>query len=247
MTEAEWRSGTDFAAHVRFVHDRLSPRRRRLLAVGFCRAAGIPSDSPDLAAALDVIDRYADGDAPSEEVARVRRLCLQVALGSFEQLPLADVWRQSGGRGLDAAAALARRTDFARVVLLAATTPLSVADVGTRALYVTDFGLDLRERLARGGRSHRNNLPFHVMRAVVWEVAGNPFRVTHFAPAWRTDTAVALARQMYASRDFGAMPILADALQDAGCDDEGILTHCRDEREHVRGCWVVDLLRETPK
>jgi hypothetical protein len=64
-----------------------------------------------------------------------------------------------------------------------------------------------------------------------------------FSPAWRTDTAIALARQMYDSRDFGAMPILADALQDAGCDNEDILNHCRDTNQvHVRGCWVVDLV-----
>jgi hypothetical protein len=48
---------------------------------------------------------------------------------------------------------------------------------------------------------------------------------------------------MYESRDFSAMPILADALQDAGCDKEDILTHCRDTSlTHVRGCWVVDLV-----
>ena len=47
---------------------------------------------------------------------------------------------------------------------------------------------------------------------------------------------------MYESRDFTAMPILADALQDAGCDSDDILTHCRQPGEHVRGCWVVDLL-----
>jgi hypothetical protein len=45
---------------------------------------------------------------------------------------------------------------------------------------------------------------------------------------------------MYESRDFSALPILADALQDAGCDDEDVLNHCRVERVHVRGCWVVD-------
>ena len=38
------------------------------------------------------------------------------------------------------------------------------------------------------------------------------------------------------------MPILADALQDAGCDNEDILSHCRGEGPHVRGCWVLDLL-----
>jgi hypothetical protein len=59
---------------------------------------------------------------------------------------------------------------------------------------------------------------------------------------WRTDTAVTLARQMYESRDFSAMPILADALQDAGCDNEDVLSHCRGPGPHVRGCWVVDLV-----
>ena len=72
------------------------------------------------------------------------------------------------------------------------------------------------------------------------DIFGNPFRPIDFAP-WRTDTAVTLARQMYESRDFGAMPILADALQDAGCNNTDVLNHCRDANQtHVRGCWVVD-------
>jgi hypothetical protein len=74
-------------------------------------------------------------------------------------------------------------------------------------------------------------------------VFGNPFREVTFNPAWRTDTAVAIAHLMYDSREFGAMPILADALQDAGCEDEHILMHCRDAAAtHVRGCWVCDLV-----
>jgi len=48
---------------------------------------------------------------------------------------------------------------------------------------------------------------------------------------------------MYDSREFSAMPILADALQDAGCAEPAILDHCRDTKQvHVRGCWVVDLV-----
>ena len=78
---------------------------------------------------------------------------------------------------------------------------------------------------------------------IIREIFGNPFRPIAFSPEWRTDTAIALARQMYESRDFSAMPILADALQDAGCDNESVLTHCRDTNQpHVRGCWVVDLV-----
>jgi hypothetical protein len=75
------------------------------------------------------------------------------------------------------------------------------------------------------------------------DVLGYPGAKVEFNPMWRTDTAISLAKHMYESRDFGAMPILADALQDAGCDHDDILDHCRDtKQQHVRGCWVVDLV-----
>jgi hypothetical protein len=78
---------------------------------------------------------------------------------------------------------------------------------------------------------------------ILRDIFGNPFRPVAFSLSWRTDTAVTLASQMYESRDFGAMPILADAIQDAGCEDESVLSHCRDPNAvHVRGCWVVDLV-----
>jgi hypothetical protein len=80
--------------------------------------------------------------------------------------------------------------------------------------------------------------------ALVRDIFGNPFRPpVAFEPSWRTDTVLALAKQMYELREFGAMPILADALQDAGCDNDDILSHCRDTQlTHVRGCWVTDLV-----
>lgn len=76
------------------------------------------------------------------------------------------------------------------------------------------------------------------------DVFGNPFRPITFSPDWRTDTVTLLARQMYDGRDFSAMPILADALEDAGCDSADILDHCRGDDTHVRGCWVCDLVLE---
>jgi hypothetical protein len=80
-------------------------------------------------------------------------------------------------------------------------------------------------------------------RSLLRDVVGNPFRPVSFDPAWRTSTAVALAQQMYDSRDFAIMPILGDALEDAGCDNHDILAHCRNPQgTHVRGCWVVDLV-----
>ena len=81
------------------------------------------------------------------------------------------------------------------------------------------------------------------LAALLRDIFGNPFRPVAFDPSWRTDTVVSLARQMYELREFSAMPILADALQDAGCDSADILDHCRDvTTAHVRGCWVVDLV-----
>jgi hypothetical protein len=77
---------------------------------------------------------------------------------------------------------------------------------------------------------------------LIREVFGHPFRKVRFNKKWRTDTVLSLARQMYESRDFTAMPILADALQDAGCNSADILDHCRGAGPHCRGCWVVDLV-----
>jgi hypothetical protein len=61
-------------------------------------------------------------------------------------------------------------------------------------------------------------------------------------PSWQTPAAVAIARQVYDERDFAALPILADALEEAGCAAEQVLDHLRGPGAHVRGCWVVDWL-----
>ncbi|MBA4192545.1 MAG: hypothetical protein C0467_31645 [Planctomycetaceae bacterium] len=74
------------------------------------------------------------------------------------------------------------------------------------------------------------------------EVYGNPFRPVTIEPSWLTSDVVALATGIYAEKAFDRMPILADALQDAGCDNTEILGHCRGPGPHVRGCWLVDLL-----
>ena len=75
------------------------------------------------------------------------------------------------------------------------------------------------------------------------EIVGNPFRDAECADEWRTDTVLAVARRAYDAREFGALPVLADALQDAGCDSADLLDHLRDPHaEHVRGCWALDLV-----
>jgi hypothetical protein len=74
------------------------------------------------------------------------------------------------------------------------------------------------------------------------EIFGNPFRPVAVGARWQTADVVGLARAIYEDRAFDRLPILADALMDAGCEDESILSHCRGQGPHVRGCWVVDLV-----
>ena len=81
------------------------------------------------------------------------------------------------------------------------------------------------------------------MVALLRDIFGNPFRPVALAPSWLTTDVLALARGVYDERAFDRMPILADALQDAGYTNDDLLTHCRDTSlAHVRGCWAVDLV-----
>jgi hypothetical protein len=74
------------------------------------------------------------------------------------------------------------------------------------------------------------------------DIIGNPFRPVIIDPAWRTAGVIEQARTIYDDQAFDRMPQLADTPAQAGCHGADILDHCREPGEHVRGCWVVDLL-----
>ena len=82
--------------------------------------------------------------------------------------------------------------------------------------------------------------------SVFRDIFGNSFRPVsvHNSSwvAWNDGAIPKMAQVIYDDRAFNRLPLLADALEDAGCDDADILSHCRTPGEHVRGCWVVDLL-----
>src|SRR5262249_34610383 len=81
--------------------------------------------------------------------------------------------------------------------------------------------------------------------SLVHEVFGNPFRLPRVDPyplAWDGGLVRQLAEGIYEDRAFDRMPVLGDALEDAGCTSDSILSHCRNHAEHVRGCWVLDLI-----
>lgn len=80
--------------------------------------------------------------------------------------------------------------------------------------------------------------------STIRDIFGNPFRPITLNPSWLTSTVHALANGIYNEKAFDRMPILGDALQDAGCDNDDIPNYCREPKEHVRGCWLVDLLTD---
>ena len=78
-------------------------------------------------------------------------------------------------------------------------------------------------------------------------IFGTPFRPSPAIQpawlAWNGVAAIGLARAIYAERRFDDLPVLADALEDAGCREDELLDHLRDAGPHARGCFVIDLLK----
>jgi len=95
-----------------------------------------------------------------------------------------------------------------------------------------------REAVHRSERHHHARL-LHC-------IFGNPFRplrsLPHATFAWHGDMVCRIAQSVYIDRAFDRLPILADALEEGGCNDDAILNHCRCPGPHARGCCVVDLI-----
>jgi len=110
--------------------------------------------------------------------------------------------------------------------------------------------IDAAASAARMFAQSKNKKPTKAVRAALLrDLFGNPFREARFDPAWRTPAVLSLAQAAYEERltpgfdlDPVRLAILADALEDAGCADEAILSHLRSAGPHVRGCWALDLV-----
>ena len=78
------------------------------------------------------------------------------------------------------------------------------------------------------------------------DIFGNPFATPRPIQAawlrWNDGTVLRIATGIYEERAFERLPVLGDALLDAGCDDEDLIAHCRSTGPHIRGCIAVDLI-----
>jgi hypothetical protein len=215
MPEAGWVTSTDPDSMLRRCRPviRDHPRKAYLFAVACCSRIWHLLTDQRSRAAVETTARYVEGLVKEDEL----RSAAEAARAAH-----AEALRLKGKVGACAEWA----AEFT-----------ASADARHAAEYASNFAYVAAGDGLQSGPEH--TAQSHLIRCVFGLL---PFRLVAFNPVWRTSTVVALASQMYESRDFGAMPILADALQDAGCDNEDVLGHCRGPGPHVRGCWVVDLV-----
>jgi hypothetical protein len=196
-----------------------SLRKKRLVAAACARRVLHLIPDPAFERVLCEAARYADGLIGWPAVLAARK-----AFRAARKPLAAGRPPESVARALEA---VRRVTEWDSIVVTGALEEASRA-VGARA---AEDGAD-EERAERAEKEAQFTL--------MVDVAARAGR--RVAPAWRTEAVVGLARGMYEGGDFAAMPVLADALEDAGCADGEILVHCRGEGPHVKGCWVVDLI-----
>jgi hypothetical protein len=215
MTEDEWLASADFDPLLRHLGGRASKRKSRLFAAACCRQIWKYLPNRESREAVEAAERFADGEIEPAELRAAGRRANDTSEGLAFEASVALRMRKWAERdAAHAAAAAAQMRLF----------PGRVAANARAAITATPE-------------------PAKNQAALLRDIFGNPFRPATFDPNWRTDTALSLARVMYETRDFAAMPILADALQDAGSEQQEILDHSRDPNGvHVRGCWVVDLV-----
>lgn len=223
MAASDWFNESDWGAsenphHLLAILMRrvvMGGRRFRLTALACCRRGWEQLPDP-LRESVDVGERYADREATFAQVRAAAERCGAVGVGPDAKAVLGALHREPR---------------------------IGVQDTVYSLLGVAWGGPRLPElRPARSGWGGAWELESRAMADIVRDIFGNPFRPVATDRSWLTSTVVELARGVYAERASDGLPILADALQDAGCDDGQILGHCRAPGPHVRGCWVVDLL-----
>lgn len=232
MTQKEedwWRTCTQPESMLVFVADRTTNRKLRLFAVACCRRLWhlLPNDCRQ---ALEVAERFTDGHASEEE----RQNAADAVLRRGIQLHSEDPAGPPDSRYSAVYAAL-DDDDF------------SMLNAAAGAANHAAFLLENPESVSLP-RISINEIPASNAKECCWQcdvlrciVGCRPLHPNAFDPAWRSTTVMQLALHIYEQRAFEHMPILSDALIDAGCTDQDIIDHCRASGPHGRGCWVVDL------
>jgi hypothetical protein len=249
MTKEEWLACSDPDPMLDFVYPKSTQRQRRLLHCASCRLIWDWMRDQRSRRAVEVAERLADGLASEPEVTEATD-----AAQSVEYTRLA-FWRPNFPLRL-ALECLAPHfrpspSDEHEILQWYAQFRWSESDVanaqdinhvfwGVLSTYGDTIRFWTLDRKERQIRESQIRLIRDLYDPLVFPIQLNP--------NWRTSTVVELARQIYDSSDFCSMSILSDALQDAGCDEQSILDHCKNGKTHAKGCWLLDLIlgKESP-
>jgi hypothetical protein len=229
MTEAEWLVCDDPAPMLDYLRGNARERKLRLFACACVRRSWSHLTDERIRRTLAVAERDADSPGSKEALWLAEREA-KAAIPSLS----------SGFRPSEQAAAAGAMA----IVNVEATEAARLACGWAR-----NVSLALKYEEEPGGPSWTKEKVFAIWGAEAVALLlctfGNPFRPATIDSAWLTWNGGAipkLAQTIYDERAFDRMPMLADALLEAGCTNEEILTHCSSGGEHVRGCWVVDLV-----
>jgi hypothetical protein len=257
MTEAEWLAGENVRSMLHAVRGKVSNRKLWLFVVACTRRASrfLPEEIWRLVA--DLGERLAEGVTPFEECRATwealgkwkHRFALE---HDFERASYVRDFQNTLDGGADRTEQPWREGSPISIQLQQA-----LAGAGQRAFraarwasYLSSvplwYGDEDRPQPETAAEQRAAQAEcVRLQREALREIVGNPFRPPTLDPAWahwNDDAPRRLAQAIHDARAFDRIPLLADALEDAGCTDGDILAHCRGPGPHVRGCWVIDLL-----
>jgi hypothetical protein len=223
----EWSSCSNPITMFDGIRGRVGERKCRLFTVACCRRADPTlSACAEARVAVETTERYVDGLASSSELEAASNAAREAVYRPFIRPASPD-------------AGDSETSHIARIARWASETRTWAERPGEPWWYgatlIAGNESDLR-------RQKPNDNWRSWSSCIIRCIFGNPFRPVAFDPKWRTEDVLGLSRGIYEDRAFDRLPLLADALMDAGCDDEQVLAHCRNNGPHARGCWVVDLV-----
>jgi len=235
-----------------FLRGKVSNRKLRLFACACCRRIWhlVPPE-PIWSATLEVAERFADGLVDVGALAAARTSALDYSNATFQgrggptQIAIFQVIGTVARIALEEPGHGLHFPDGSDEPTLCRNAAAALASDACNQVRVSRWKWLWAEFIAgypwegvfRGERKAQATL--------LRDILGNPFRPTAVDPAWlawNAGTIVSLAQAIYDDRAFDRLPILADALEEAGCHDADILAHCRGPGPHLRGCWCLDLL-----
>lgn len=230
MTEKEWLTSEYPTGMLEYLKRcrryRISARKVLLFGCRAVRRIGNKLAYQESEDAIRVAERFADGRATADEMNEARRAARRA---------VNSVTREDGGDP-------ARDAAHAAWCLVRLPNDQSLNRMFLLNTMQELIGSLLRVYWLEPERKHRER---QALAVLIREVVGNPFDVAEIDAewlAWNNRTVVRMAETIYLERRWDDLPILADALEDAGCSDRRILDHCRQPGTHCRGCWLVDEL-----